>query len=89
MSSDPNKLDYDQEVTEQTINYEKEMTMYLCDACIAKLVNQGRLRPLAQIWGANNIPFKKGICKNCGNEDNLSSVPDYEIINDTNQVKEI
>jgi len=50
--------------------------MYLCDACGARLVTAGKTRPLVKVWGANNIPWHKTECANCGSYENCMSHPD-------------
>ncbi len=48
--------------------------MYLCDACGARLVGQGKVRPLAVVWHSfDNIPWKKTKCENCKHDVNCSN----------------
>ena len=56
--------------------------MNICDECGAKLVVNGKIPPLVEVWGANNIPFKFCKCKKCGKEENCMEYPDYLIKED-------
>lgn len=48
--------------------------MYLCNACGARLVIEGRVRPLIDIWYSfDKIPWKRTNCENCGCEVNCSN----------------
>ena len=50
---------------------EEEKGMWLCDACGLRLVMEGLYS-----WDVNQIPFKKGVCMQCGEEENLMLYPD-------------
>ncbi len=52
--------------------------MWLCDKCGASLVRAGKEKPLVSIYGANEIPFKPGICENCQAKENLMPYPRAE-----------
>ena len=49
--------------------------MYLCDLHGAVIVNRGKARPLVEVWGANNIPWKRCKCEYCKEESNCSPHP--------------
>jgi len=49
--------------------------MYLCDRCAAMRVNDGTMKPLSEVYGANDIPWKRGQCDDCGDLDNLWCCP--------------
>lgn len=40
---------------------------WACDKCGAEAVLSGKVRPLAEVWGPNNHPWKPdGKCEVCG-----------------------
>jgi len=53
--------------------------MYLCDACGARLVVAGKCRPLVEIWGANQIPWRRIDCANCGSYENCMNHPEASL----------
>lgn len=56
--------------------------MYLCDTCAAAKVLQGLMRPLNEVWGANNIPWKVGNCDECGSKENIQNCSEQEMEGD-------
>lgn len=54
--------------------------MYLCNSCGAKLVSSGKIKPLVEIWGANNVPWKICDCENCHSKERCMEYPDAIII---------
>jgi hypothetical protein len=53
------------------------MPEWICDECAARYVNAGG-RPLNQIWGANQVPFK--LDRPCGECGKVTSVVWYPMI---------
>jgi len=50
--------------------------MWLCDSCGASLVIEKKIKPLNDIFGVNNIPFKVNEqCDKCQNIENLMLYP--------------
>lgn len=59
--------------------------MWLCDQCGAQVVRSGLGRPLVSIWGANQIPFRRGNCQACEKTESISNHPDVNPV----QVREM
>lgn len=55
--------------------------MWLCDQCGREVVEKKLSKPLIEIYGANKIPFKKGMCEICEEDENLMKYPIESIEN--------
>lgn len=56
--------------------------MKLCDCCGAKLVNDGKIKPLCEIYIGNQIPWEHCNCEKCGSLENCMDHPDHLIKKD-------
>lgn len=50
--------------------------MWVCDECAAKQILDGRAKPLAEVWGPNDYPWKPdGKCELCGAKGYVANNP--------------